>query len=257
MPVLIGTSGWMYRDWRGRFYPEGVAQKRWLEHYAERFDTVESNSAFYRLPDEKTFEDWARRTPEDFVWAVKMSRYLTHIRRLRAPEEPVARFLDNARGLGDKLGPVLLQLPPNLKADLDALDDTLRRIGTRARVAVEFRHDSWFGDETRALLAERGAALCLADRSSKPASPLWRTADWGYVRLHEGSASPHPCYGRGALETWAQRLAELWGPGAEVFVYFNNDTRGCALANARSFARAVERAGLEASRVPDETVRAG
>jgi uncharacterized protein YecE (DUF72 family) len=257
MPVLIGTSGWMYRDWRGRFYPEGVAQKRWLEHYADRFDTVESNSAFYRLPDEKTFEDWARRTPEDFVWAVKMSRYLTHIRRLRAPEEPVARFLDNARGLGDKLGPVLLQLPPNLKADLDALDDTLRRIGSRARVAVEFRHDSWFGDETRALLAEHGAALCLADRSSKPVSPLWRTADWGYVRLHEGSATPHPCYGRGALETWAQRLAEMWGAGAEVFVYFNNDTRGCALANARSFARAVERAGLEASRVPDETVRAG
>ncbi|MGH2694722.1 MAG: DUF72 domain-containing protein [Actinomycetota bacterium] len=257
MPVLIGTSGWMYRDWRRCFYPDGVAQKQWLEHYADRFDTVESNSAFYRLPERKTFEDWARRTPRDFVWAVKMSRFLTHVRRLRQSAEPVKRFLDHARGLGPKLGPVLLQLPPNLKADLGALDETLQRMGNRARVVVEFRHESWFTDETEALLRERGAALCLADRGSKPVSPLWRTADWGYLRLHEGTASPHPCYGRAALETWAQRLAELWGPRAEVFVYFNNDTRGCALSNARTFARAVERAGLEPTRVPDEVVRAG
>jgi len=257
MPVLIGTSGWMYRDWRRRFYPDGVAQKRWLEHYAESFDTVESNSAFYRLPDKKTFEDWACRTPRDFVWAVKMSRYLTHIRRLRAPAEPVTRFLDHARGLGAKLGPVLLQLPPTLKADLDALDETLRRMGDRARVAVEFRHDSWFSDETEAVLRERRAALCLADRSSKPVTPLWRTTGWGYLRLHEGTASPHPCYGRAALATWAGRLAELWGPEADVFVYFNNDTRGCALANARSFASAVERSGLDPTRVPDRPVRAG
>ena len=257
MPVLIGTSGWMYRDWRHRFYPDGVAQKRWLEHYADRFDTVESNAAFYRLPERKTFEDWAQRTPRDFVWAVKMSRYLTHIRRLREPAEPVDRFLDRARGLGSKLGPVLLQLPPNLKADVDSLDETLRRLGKRVRVAVEFRHESWFTAETESLLGERGAALCLADRGSRPITPLWRTTDWGYLRLHEGSAAPHPCYGRAALQSWAERLAELWGRGAEIFVYFNNDTLGCALRDCRIFARAVERAGLESSRVPDEVVRAG
>src|SRR5919106_5084958 len=176
-----------------------------------------------------------------------MSRYLTHIRRLREPAEPVDRFLDRARGLGSKLGPVLLQLPPNLKADVDSLDETLRRLGKRVRVAVEFRHESWFTAETESLLGERGAALCLADRGSRPITPLWRTTDWGYVRLHEGSAAPHPCYGRASLQSWAERLAELWGKGADVFVYFNNDTLGCALRDCRIFARAVERAGLESS----------
>jgi uncharacterized protein YecE (DUF72 family) len=249
MPVLVGTSGWQYAHWRGRFYPKGVAQARWLEHYAARFATVESNAAFYRLPEAHTFEAWAERTPDDFVMAVKASRYLTHVRRLRDPAEPVARLLERASGLGPKLGPVLLQLPPDLKADLELLAATLAAFPAKVRVAVEPRHDSWWTDELRELLVERGAALCLAD-SPRRRTPVWRTADWGYLRLHEGRASPHPCYGRTALATWARRLAELWPRSAELFVYLNNDPQGCAVRDARWLAQAAARAGLEPTRVP-------
>jgi uncharacterized protein YecE (DUF72 family) len=249
MPVLIGTSGWQYGHWRGRFYPERLAQARWLEHYAERFATVESNNAFYRLPESGTFAAWAARTPPDFVMAVKASRYLTHIRRLREPEEPVSRLLDRARHLGGKLGPVLLQLPPNLRADPAALDRTLRAFPAGVRVAFEPRHDSWFSDEVRSLLAEHGTALCLAD-SPRRRTPLWRTAAWTYLRLHEGTASPRPCYGRQALAGWAGRLAELVGPDADAYVYFNNDPAGCAVRDARVFALAAARVGLRPTRVP-------
>jgi uncharacterized protein YecE (DUF72 family) len=252
VPVLVGTSGWQYRHWRGRFYPEGLGQARWLEHYAGRFATVESNNAFYRLPEASTFEAWAARTPADFVMAVKASRYLTHIRRLREPEEPVDRLLDRARHLGGKLGPVLLQLPPNLQADPEALDRTLRAFPAGVRVAVEPRHGSWFSDEVRDLLTEHGAALCLADSAGVPRrrSPLWRTAGWTYLRLHQGTATPRPCYGRQALATWAGRLAELVGPDADAYVYFNNDPAGCAVRDAGVFARAAARAGLRPTRVP-------
>jgi uncharacterized protein YecE (DUF72 family) len=257
MPVLVGTSGWQYRDWRERFYPSGVAQKRWLEHYAERFATVESNNAFYMLPKPETFASWARRTPDGFVMAVKANRFITHIRRLRDAAEPVDRFMANAARLGPKLGPVLLQLPPNLRADVRSLDEVLGRFGSGARVAVEFRHESWFTDEVRALLGDHGASLCLADRHSRPLTPMWRTAEWTYLRLHEGAATPHPCYGRAALTSWAQRIAESWGPRADVYVYFNNDPRACALRDARAFARAARAAGLQPTRVPEERVPVG
>ena len=238
MPVLVGTSGWQYRDWRGRFYPQGLAQARWLEHYAERFATVESNNAFYQLPEAGTFAAWAERTPPGFVMAVKASRYLTHIKRLRDPEEPVGRLMERARHLGAKLGPVLLQLPP-----------TLRAFPAGTRVAVEPRHDSWWTDEVRDLLGERGAALCLAD-SPHRYTPVWRTADWTYLRLHEGAASPRPCYDRQALAAWAGRLAELMGPDADAYVYFNNDPGGCAVRDAVWFASEAAAAGLSPTRVP-------
>lgn len=255
--MLIGTSGWQYAHWRERFYPKGVAQKRWLEHYAERFQTVESNAAFYMLPKKETFANWAERTPEDFVMAVKVNRYITHIRRLRDVSEPTARFMEHARNLGDKLGPILLQLPPNLKADLDALDSTIEAMGRDARVAVEFRHQSWFTDECRAVLEQRQAALCLADRGSQPISPLWKTTPWTYLRFHEGNATPRPCYGRSALSTWVKRLAAKWGTDAEGYVYFNNDPEGCALRDARIFARDAERAGFAVTRIPPETIPVG
>jgi uncharacterized protein YecE (DUF72 family) len=248
MTVWIGTSGWQYGDWRPAFYPPRLPQARWLEWFSERFATVESNNAFYRLPDGDVFAAWRDRTPDDFVMAVKMSRFLTHIRRLREPEEPVKRFLDRATCLGAKLGPVLLQLPPQLRADLGRLRETLAEFPSSVRVAVEFRHDSWYTPEVRTLLEERGAALCLADRRG-PQTPLWRTADWTYLRFHEGRATPRPCYGRAALDAWARRLADGFGD-AEAFVYFNNDPRSCAIANAIEFAGAVRRAGLEPSRVP-------
>jgi uncharacterized protein YecE (DUF72 family) len=249
MPVLVGTSGWQYRDWRGRFYPERLAQARWLEHYASRFATVESNNAFYRLPESHTFAEWAARTPPDFVMAVKASRFLTHVRRLRDPAEPVERFLDHARHLGPKLGPVLLQLPPTLRADAGLLEATLDCFPGGVRVALEPRHQSWFSDRILELLRERGAAMCLTDRAGGR-SPVWRTADWTYLRFHEGTATPRPCYGRQALATWAEALAASWSR-ADAYVYFNNDTGGCAVRDAVRFAAAARHAGLSPTRTPD------
>ena len=249
MPLLVGTSGWQYRDWRSTFYPEGVAQARWLEHYAERFQTVEVNNAFYRLPESSTFEGWARRTPDDFVVAVKASRYLTHVKRLHEPAEPVARFVDRARHLGTKLGPVLVQLPPNLRLDLDGLALTLAHFPPEWQVAVELRHDSWFVEETFELLAGVDAAFCLADSPSRR-TPVRRTAGWGYIRFHEGRANPNPCYGERALDTWARTLADLFGPEERVYAFFNNDPRACAVRDARVFARIASRHGLRPTRVP-------
>lgn len=247
--LWVGTSGWQYRDWRAAFYPKGLAQEGWLSHYAGRFQTVELNNSFYRLPEASSFERWREKTPDDFVLAVKMSRFLTHLKRLRDPEGPVKLFIERASHLGPKLGPILLQLPPSMRADAGRLADTLDRFPRRARVAVEFRDASWFSDEVRSVLERRGAALCLAD-SPRRKSPAWRTADWGFVRFHAGRASPPPCYGRQALSTWAERIAELWPAGADVFCYFNNDMRCCAVRDAIVFAGLARRAGLRPTRVP-------
>ena len=249
MPVWIGTSGWQYRDWRGRFYPEGLRQGLWLEHYASRFRTVELNNAFYRLPEGQVFDGWRQRTPGDFVMGVKASRYITHVRRLQEPAEPVARLLERAQRLASKLGPVLLQLPPTMAADVPALAATLQCFPSDVRVTVEFRHESWFIDEVRDLLAEHDAAFCLAD-SPRRRTPEWRTASWGYVRFHEGTASPPPCYSRSALARWAGRLAELFDPADDVYAFFNNDPQGCAIRDAQRFAVEVEKAGLVPTRVP-------
>jgi len=237
MPVLTGTSGWQYKDWRGIFYPPGSPQRLWLEEYSARFPTVENNNAFYRLPTRETFAEWRRRTPPGFVMAVKASRYLTHIKGLRDPEEPVHRLMEHAAGLGDRLGPVLLQLPPTLRADAAALDTCLRCFPRGTRVAVEPRHDSWWTHEVRAVLERRGAALCWADRRARPMTPLWRTADWGYVRFHEGIARPWPHYGRQALDTWVRRIADAWPASADVYAYFNNDPGGAAVRDAQAFTR--------------------
>jgi uncharacterized protein YecE (DUF72 family) len=245
MTLLVGTSGWQYRDWRGVLYPAGVPQRAWLAHYAGQFSTVEVNNAFYRLPGEEVFARWRAETPPGFVVAVKVSRYLTHVKRLREPDEPVARLLDRAAGLGDRLGPYLLQLPPNLRAEPDRLDACLRAFPADSRVAVEPRHESWWTDEVRAVLERRGAALCWADRAGRPMAPLWRTAEWGYVRLHEGTASPRPSYGRTALGSWLDRIDEAWsGARSDVFVYLNNDRGGAAVHNARTVVRMARRRGF-------------
>lgn len=243
MPLLVGTSGWQYRDWRGVLYPPGCPMREWLHEYSMQFATVENNNSFYRLPEQSTFRQWRDRTPDGFCMAVKASRFLTHIRRLRDPAEPVARLVDRSAGLGERLGPVLLQLPPNLKADPDLLAGCLDEFPAGVRVAVEPRHRSWWNDEVRALLAERNAALCWADRDSRPVTPLWPTADWGYVRFHAGRATPSPRYGPTALRSWLDRILDAWPDSAEVFVYFNNDPGGAAVHDARALIRRAQRAG--------------
>jgi uncharacterized protein YecE (DUF72 family) len=202
--VWIGTSGWQYRHWKPGFYA-GVPTSQWLSHYAENFDTVELNGSFYRLPTRERFEAWADALPDGFVMAVKMSRYLTHVRRLRDPAEPVERFVEAAEGLGPHLGPVLIQLPPTLKIDLPSLDLVLGHFPSGVKVAVEPRHPSWWVPELAAVLRSHRSALVEADKRGV-LGPRWTTASWRYVRFHEGRARPAPCYGREALDHWAGRL---------------------------------------------------
>lgn len=251
MPMYVGTSGWQYRSWRGVLYPEGLPQRRWLERYAESFATVENNSAFYRLPARETFESWRARLPVDFVMAVKASRFLTHIKRLQDAEEPVRRFLGSAAGLGGRMGPVLLQLPPTLRAEPERLSACLDLFPPSAQVAVEPRHDSWWSSEVRDVLARHGAALCWADVLGRPRIPLWRTAPWAYLRMHEGAALPWPRYGEQALRSWVRRLSETWAEDADVYVYFNNDPGGAAVRDASRFAAFARAEGWTVSRTPD------
>ncbi|OEJ59969.1 histidine kinase [Streptomyces agglomeratus] len=252
MPMLVGTSGWQYKDWRGGLYPPGLPQRLWLEEYVRHFATVENNNAFYRLPTREIFASWRERTPEGFVMAVKASRYLTHIKRLREPQEPVSRLMDRIDGLGDRLGPVLLQLPPNFRADTGLLDACLGFFPGTVRVAVELRHTSWWDAESelREVLERHGSALCWADRGSRPVTPLWRTASWGYVRFHGGTAQPPPRYGRQALKSWARRIGDAWSDEDDVFVYFNNDTGGAAVLDAAKFAQEAAALGRTVSRTP-------
>jgi uncharacterized protein YecE (DUF72 family) len=251
VPILIGTSGWQYRHWRGVLYPPDVPQRRWLEHYA----TVENDGTFYRLPAPETFADWRSRTPDGFVMAIKASRYLTHIRRLLDPAEPVGRLMRAAAELGPRLGPVLLQLPPNMFADPARLDACLAEFAKSdptgaVRVAVEPRHSSWWSDEIRQVLSAHEAALCWADRFERPLSPLWRTASWGYLRLHEGAAEPWPRYEPATLRSWLDRINEAWPGDAPVYVYFNNDQHGAAIADSAAFASLGRREGLAVTRTP-------
>ena len=227
----IGTCGWQYPEWRGVLYPPGLPQRQQLAQYAAEFDTVEVDSTFYRLASAATFAHWADQVPDDFTFALKASRYLTHVRRLAEPAEPVARLMEHARALGSHLGPILLQLPPTLVCDVDALGDALRAFPEATRVAVEFRHPSWFVDEVRALLAAQHAALVWTDRRNRRGEPSWSTASWGYVRLHEGIASPPTSYGDRALVRWRDALEGAWD--REVFVYFNNDAGGAAVRDAQ------------------------
>ncbi|MCI3275584.1 DUF72 domain-containing protein [Streptomyces cylindrosporus] len=250
MTLFVGTSGWQYKDWRGVLYPPGCPTRLWLEEYAEHFATVEINNAFYRLPSRENFAAWRERVPGDFVVAVKASRYLTHIKRLRDPEEPVHRLMDHAAGLGDRLGPVLLQLPPTLRADAELLDACLACFPSGTRIAVEPRHDSWWTPEIRSLLESRGAALCWADVRSRPATPLWRTTDWGYVRFHQGRAKAWPHYGRQSLETWVERITDTWARTEDVYAYFNNDPNGAAVGDASTFARRARTTDLPVTRTP-------
>ena len=251
MPLIVGTSGWQYTSWRGRLYPRGLAQRRWLTHYSERFACVEVNNTFYNLPAAQTFERWGAETPADFTFVLKLSRYLTHVRRLREPEDPVRLFLEHSAPLATRTAALLLQLPPTMRCDIGLLDRALAAFPDGCRVAVEFRHPSWFTAEVAACLRDHEAALCLADRRGRPQQPMWRTASWGFVRLHEGRARPHPCYGDVSLRSWVARISDLWTADEDVYAFFNNDPGGCAVRDAIRFAGHARRGGLRPTRVPD------
>jgi uncharacterized protein YecE (DUF72 family) len=244
--MSIGTSGWVYRDWNGRVYPRGLPQVDQLRWYAERFSTVEVNASFYRLPTPQTVERWRHQTPAGFEFSVKMSRYVTHIRRLRDAREGVDRFWKVATRLGPKLGPVLIQLPPTLRADGELLAAFLDTLPGAMRPAFEFRHRSWDTDAIRDRLDRAGAAWVLADRPGARV-PMWVTGGWSYVRFHQGRPSS-PAYPRVKLRRWADRLAGL--PVEEVYAYFNNDPEGAAIRDASALRSMLADRGLRVRR-PD------
>jgi uncharacterized protein YecE (DUF72 family) len=233
-PVRIGCSGWAYTHWRERFYPKGLPQRQWLAYYAEHFDTVEINNTFYRLPKPSAVEGWVEQSPPGFVFAIKASRYLTHVKRLKTLDPYVNRFYEPLETLvrSEKFGPLLWQFPANFHVNAERLEAALRALPP-GRHAFEFRHESWFTEEVYDLLREHGAALVIGDESSRwVSSPHVRTTDWTYIRLHHGSRGRHGNYSKSEIETWARRLSQ-WRRDTELFVYFNNDWEGYAIRNAR------------------------
>jgi len=232
-PVRIGCSGWNYAHWRhGVFYPERCPARLWLEFYARWFDTVEVNATFYRLPTVKAVQGWVDQTPDGFVFTVKGSRYLTHVKRLRDLGDGLERFYERLEPLvrSPKLGPVLWQLPPTFRRDDERLADALGRLPA-GRHCFEFRHASWFAEDVYALLREHGAALVIGDRPEVHAFQTHElTADWAFVRFHAGTRGRRGNYSEAELRDWAQRL--LGWPVRQAFAYFNNDWEGFAPRNA-------------------------
>ncbi|MCL4458863.1 MAG: DUF72 domain-containing protein [Chloroflexi bacterium] len=227
---LIGTSGWVYEHWKGIFYPEGLPQAQQLRFYTAHFPTVEINYSFYHLPSRANFESWREQTPEDFVFAVKASRYLSHIKRLLNCAEPLGRFLENAAGLGSKMGVILFQFPPHWGKNIERLSAFLNLLPPNRRYAFEFRHPSWLSFNVYATLREHNCALCLPDHPTMPLD-LQLTADFTYIRMHGGAYSIG--YSDEELEIWAQRIKEYVRQNIQVYVYFNNDAEGYAVSNAR------------------------
>ena len=230
-PVRIGCSGWNYADWRGRVYPKGCPASRWLEHYATLFDTVEVNSTFYRLARRDAVARWVEQVPEGFVFAVKGSRYLTHMKRLTEMEQGVARFYERIEPLVQSpyMGPVLWQLPGNFHRDDERLASAIDTLPS-GRHTFEFRHPSWFAGDVYALLRERNVALTIGDDPRRPFQTDEVTADFSFVRYHYGHRGRNGNYSRAELDGQLQRLKRL-ARRADLFVYFNNDWCGYAVAN--------------------------
>lgn len=239
--ISIGTSGWQYRSWKDRFYPPGTPQRAWLQHYVTRFPTVEVNNSFYMLPSEQTFEAWRAAAPPGFRYAIKASRYITHIRRMRQAKDSVDLFWSRARSLGDRLGPVLFQFPPNLRADSALLAAFLHVLPKGMRPAFEFRDASWWQDSVFDQLDRKGAAWVLADRPGSRV-PIVVTGGWSYLRFHQGRQAA-PGYTRRKLRTWGERIATL--PSRETWVFFNNDPQAAAPADAHQLGEILRGLGQD------------
>jgi uncharacterized protein YecE (DUF72 family) len=229
--LRIGCSGWNYPHWREVVYRKGLAQSRWLAHYATLFDTVEVNSTFYRLPRRDAVARWVEQTPDEFVFAVKASRYLTHIRRLRDMGPGADRFYERIEPLvrSPKMGPVLWQLPANFRRDDDRLASALEEL-PRGRHCFEFRHATWFVHEVYELLRSRQVALVIGDHPERPFQSHELTADWTFVRFHYGHRGRRGNYSERELAEWGRRI-ERWRQSIDVYAYFNNDWEGFAVKN--------------------------
>ncbi len=235
MMVRIGTSGWVYSHWRGRFYPTHLKPSEWLSFYARHFDTVEVNSSFYRWLSRDAFARWAAQTPSEFRFAVKASRFITHMKKLRDVGDALQRFFNAVDGLGEKLLVVLWQLPPNLRADAERLDEFLRQLPRHCVHAVEFRHPSWWQDgRVRQVLERRGVAHCVPIAPTFPkALADVVTAPFVYLRFHGWDGLYAGCFPDDELSWWAERILSWWQNGLIVFAYFNNDAHAFAVQNAQ------------------------
>lgn len=230
--VRIGCSGWNYAHWRELIYPKGLPQKAWLEYYATLFDTVEINNTFYRLPTVSSVRGWVERSPRDFLFAVKMSRYITHIKRLTGLEQGIPLFYSRIAPLArsPKMGPVLWQLPPTFKRDDERLANCLAGL-PEGRHCFEFREPTWYAEEVYELLRAHGVALVIPDSPKYPFRKLELTTDWTFVRFHHGSRGRRGNYSDAEIEEWAHRIAGWRGDGIDIYAYYNNDWEGFAVRN--------------------------
>lgn len=230
----IGTSGWTYDHWQGPFYPDDLPKREWLAFYAERFRSVEINNSFYQLPAEETLADWRETVPEDFQFAFKANRYITHMKKLKDPEEPLHTLYERASVLGERLGPILFQLPPNWRFDADRLASFLEALSPDYRHVFELRDERWITPEALALLRQHEAAFCVYEFAGRH-SPKEVTSDFVYVRLHGPLDEPYRgCYDAQTLAGWAGALSAWRRQGHDVFCYFDNDEAGHAAENARA-----------------------
>jgi len=235
----VGTSGWHYDHWRDRFYPEKLVKAKWLEFYASHFTTVEVNNSFYRLPSEAAFATWRDSSPANFTFAVKVSRFITHIKRLKDTAEALKNFVSRARILGEKLGPLLYQLPPNMHRNDEVLESFLSTLPQGMQHVFEFRHESWVDKGVFEILRRYNVGLCVFDMPSFTC-PLVATADFAYVRFHGSTGLYWSCYSDEELADWAKGLANLAANLKAVYVYFNNDAEAFAVRNATTLRAFLE-----------------
>jgi len=236
---FVGTSGWHYEHWRGRFYPAELSKPRWLEFYARSFKTVELNNSFYHLPSEKAFANWRESSPEGFVYAVKVSRFITHIKKLRNVEDALEKFLERAKLLENKLGPLLYQLPPNLHRNDSLLEEFLSMLPKDLSHVFEFRHESWLDEGVFDLLRRYNAGFCIYDMPDLT-TPLEATADFVYVRFHGRGWLYGGSYSDEELSRWAQDIKRLSKNKKTVYIYFNNDAEAFAVQNALTLMRKLK-----------------
>ena len=235
----IGTSGWHYDHWRDRFYPKELTKAKWLEFYTHHFTTVELNNSFYRLPSESAFANWHDSSPANFAFAVKVSRFITHIKRLKNSEEAVEKFVGRAKILAEKLGPLLYQLPPNMHRNDEVLESFLPTLPQGMKHVFEFRHQSWLEDKVFQILHKHNVGFCVFDMPSI-SCPLVATADFAYVRFHGSTGLYYSCYSDEELADWAKRLANLAQNLKAIYIYFNNDAEAFAVRNAITLRRYLE-----------------
>lgn len=231
--AFIGTSGWNYKHWVGAFYPEDCAQEKMLQFYADKFPAVEVNNTFYNVPAKKTLESWSDMVDEDFIFAVKASRYITHMKKLNDPVEALDRFFDPVRALGNRLGPILFQLPPNWHCNPGRLESFIASLPGNFRYVFEFRDPSWFDDNVYRILEDAGAAFCIYDMAEETSLRVV-TSDFVYIRLHGAEKDYGGSYSTRELSGWAGAISEWLRQGKDVYFFFNNDEHARAPENAHS-----------------------